>query len=267
MAEQQDVIAALAADGDEIDQLVADLSDEQWQLATPAVGWTITHQMAHLTATFHLAGLAAANPDGFTAMAGGLGPDFNANVVAAMAPHLHDTPAELLVKWRRQRAETEHALAAVPAGQLVPWLVRPLPAPVLAAAGMMELFGHGQDIADTLGVRRTRTDRLRHLVEFAVRTWDFGYHARKLTPPDTTFHFDIVAPSGTRWQFGPPDAPNSVRGPAEDLCLLVTRRRHRDDLGLRAIGPEADRWLDLAQAYRGPAGTGRTPGQFAVSAA
>ncbi|MEU6077414.1 TIGR03084 family metal-binding protein [Micromonospora sp. NPDC047074] len=267
MAEQQDVITALAADGDEVDRLVADLSDAQWQLPTPAVGWTITHQMAHLTATFQLAGLAAADPDGFMAMASGLGPDFNANVVAAMAPHLGDSPSTLLAKWRRQRAETERALAAVPAGQLVPWLVRPLPAPVLAAAGMMELFGHGQDIADTLGVRPTRTDRLRYLVEFAVRTWDFGYQARKLTPPDTELSFDIVAPSGAHWQFGPQDATNRVSGPAEDLCLLVTRRRHRDDLGLSATGPEADHWLDIAQAYRGPAGTGRTPGQFAVPAA
>jgi len=35
-------------------------------------------------------------------------------------------------------------------------------------------------------------------------------------------------------------------------------------LALAATGPLADQWLDLAQAYRGPAGPGRSPGQFAA---
>jgi hypothetical protein len=30
-----------------------------------------------------------------------------------------------------------------------------------------------------------------------------------------------------------------------------------------ATGADADQWLDIAQAYRGPAGEGRRPGQFA----
>jgi uncharacterized protein (TIGR03084 family) len=141
-----------------------------------------------------------------------------------------------------------------------------MPASVLAAAGIMELFGHGQDIADTLGIRPQRTDRIGHLVAFAVRTWDFGYHARGLTPPDTAFRFEITAPSGVVWTFGPPDASQRVTGPAVDLCLLVTRRRHRADLSLVATGPDADHWLDIAQAYRGPAGPGRAPGQFANAA-
>ena len=81
--------------------------------------------------------------------------------------------------------------------------------------------------------------------------------------PMPPFRFDITAPSGAPWTFGPPEATQTIAGPAEDFCLLVTRRRHRDDLALTATGPDADRWLDIAQAYRGPAGPGRRPGQFA----
>jgi len=38
---------------------------------------------------------------------------------------------------------------------------------------------------------------------------------------------DMTAPSGELWSWGPEDAAQSVRGPAYDFCLLVTRRRHR----------------------------------------
>lgn len=44
------------------------------------------------------------------------------------------------------------------------------------------------------------------------------------------------------------------------VCLLVTQRAHRADLALRAEGPDADQWLDIAQAFAGPSGSGRAPG-------
>jgi hypothetical protein len=52
-----------------------------------------------------------------------------------------------------------------------------------------------------------------------------------------------------------------VTGPALDFCLLVTQRRHRTDLHVTADGPDADRWLDIAQCFAGPPGTGRAPGR------
>ena len=264
MPQKRDVITDLVADGDDVDRMVANLSLDGWAKPTPAVGWTIKHQIAHLAATFRLAGLAAADAEAFKAMTSRMSADFDANVNAAMADYLADPPEVLLSRWRADRANAEKALAAVPPGQVVPWLVRPLPAPVLAAAGMMELFGHGQDIADALGRRRRRTNRLHHLVGFAVRTWDFGYLARGRTAPEVEFRFELTSPSGKRtWEFGPTDSPQRITGPAVDFCLLVTRRRHRDDLSLLAVGKDAEEWLDLAQAYRGPAGPGRQPGQFA----
>jgi len=263
MTEASNVFADLAADGDEVDSLVRGLDREGWATPTPAPGWTVAHQIAHLAATFRMAGLAAADPAGFTALASRLSPDFDANVDRALSQYLGDEPEVLLQRWREERETAAKALSALPPDQLVPWLVRPIPAGTLAAAGMMELFGHGQDIADGLGVRRTHTDRLRHLVTFAVRTWDFGYLARGLRPPAEPFRFEITGPSGTAWVYGPAEAAERISGPAVDFCLLVTRRRHHRDLGIRAEGARAQEWLEIAQAYRGPAGEGRRPGQFA----
>jgi uncharacterized protein (TIGR03084 family) len=257
-----DVFTDLTMEGNDLDAVVAGLDDAQWSAPTPAEGWTVAHQIAHLAATFKLATLAAGAPDVFDKVKAGLSADFEANVNAAMAPYLSAPPAGLLQRFREERAAADKALGALTRDTLVRWLVRPLPASVLAAAGMMELFGHGQDVYDALGVRRTYDDRIGHLCFFGARTWDFGYLARNQPVPDVALRFELTAPSGTVWTFGPDDSTQVVRGPAADFCLLVVRRRHRDDLALVADGTVADDWLNIAQAYRGPAGPGRRPGQF-----
>ena len=256
------VYADLAAEGEAVDQLVAGLRPELWALQTPAPGWTIAHQIAHLASVARLAQAAAADPEAFKAQASGAAADFDEAVHALLQPYLALPPQTLLSRWRADRAAAAEALAALPPDQLVPWLARPLPAGILASAGIMELFAHGQDIADTLKISRDYTDRIRHLTAFAVRVWDFGYLFRGLTVPDVEFRFELTAPSGERWDFGPADSRQRITGPAVDFCLLVTRRRHRDDLALTAAGDEANHWMDIAQAYRGSPGPGRSPGQF-----
>jgi enediyne biosynthesis protein E11 len=258
----RDVIADLTAEAAAFEGLITGLDEADWQQPTPAPGWTVAHQAAHLAFILRLAGTAAADPELFGAMIKQAAGNFEGAVNAALQEYLDDPREVLLSRWRAERDSSIKALAAIPAGQLVPWLVRPLPAPVLAAAGMMELFAHGQDIADALGVTRTPDDRLWHIAWFVTLVWDFGYQARGLTPPDVQVRYELTAPSGAVWEFGPADAEQRITGPAVDFCLLATRRRHRDDLAVTAVGADADHWLDIAQAYRGPAGEGRQPGQF-----
>jgi uncharacterized protein (TIGR03084 family) len=261
----QDVLSDLSTEAEELDAVVSGLTHEEWHMPTPAPGWTIAHQVAHLAFIAELALLAASDKETFEAAAASARQDFQGAVDAKLAEYLAAPVPEMLQRWRDQQAAAGRALAAVPAGGMVPWLVTPLPTGVLAAAGMMELFGHGQDIRDALGLQREASDRIGHLVFFGTRTRDFGYLARNIEPPAEEFRFELTAPSGIVWAFGPEDAEQKVSGPAEDFCLLITRRRHRDDLALTATGSEADRWLDIAQAYRGPAGEGRKPAQFAAN--
>ncbi|PNG23508.1 TIGR03084 family metal-binding protein [Streptomyces cahuitamycinicus] len=267
MSSLNDVLAALTADIDEVAQLVENIDDAAWHTPTPAAGWDVADQIAHLTFIFTLAKTAAAEPETFKAMAAGAARDFDGAVNAALAQYNGLPPRELIGRFRAEGQASVRALAGVPEGQVVPWLVNPLPPAVLASAGIMELFAHGQDIADALGVPRLPTERLRHLAFFAYLTRDFGYQSRGLTPPAEPFRFELTSPAGQVWTIGPEEARQTVSGPAHDFCLLVTRRRHRDDLALTATGEDADRWLDIAQAYRGPAGEGRKPGQFAPTPA
>jgi uncharacterized protein (TIGR03084 family) len=129
----------------------------------------------------------------------------------------------------------------------------------MATARLMETWAHGLDVADALGVVRPPTDRLRHVARLGVRTRDFAHRVHGLTPPGEEFRVELTAPSGETWAYGPEDAAQRVTGPALDFCLLVTQRAHRAGLRLHAVGPDADRWLDIAQAFAGPPGAGRAP--------
>ncbi|MFJ8197204.1 TIGR03084 family metal-binding protein [Streptomyces sp. NPDC096152] len=262
MTQHSDVLSDLVAEGNALDALLADGGETEWARPTPAEGWSVRHQVAHLIMVFGLAEKAAEDPAGFKAFLAGI-TTFGEAVQNGLKPYLPLEGAQLIETWRTQRAATERALNRVPQERLVPWLVRPIPAAVLAAVGIMEMFAHGQDIADALEVERQYTDRVRHVAEYTCLTWEFGYESHGLPRPRKGLRFELTAPSGQTWTLGALDAEQQITGPAVDLCLLATRRRHRDDLALTASGPDADQWLDIAQAYRGPTGPGRRPGQFA----
>ena len=55
---------------------------------------------------------------------------------------------------------------------------------------------------------------------------------------------------------------NRIVGSARDFCRVVTQRRHVADTDLQVTGPAAAEWMRLAQAFAGPPGPGRRPGQF-----
>jgi uncharacterized protein (TIGR03084 family) len=125
-----------------------------------------------------------------------------------------------------------------------------------------ELAAAGQEIdPDAIAATREPTARLRHIAHLGVRTRGFSFVVRGRPLPETRVGVELTAPDGTLWTWGQPGAPERVTGPALDFCLLVTQRRHRDDLDLSATGPSAQEWMAIAQAFAGPPGPGRPPGR------
>jgi uncharacterized protein (TIGR03084 family) len=257
MADPTPVIDDLRAESEELDRLVAGAGAERWGLPTPADGWTVAHQIAHLAWTDRSALLAVTDEDGFRVLV--------EKALAAPAAFVDDGAeegarlpvAELLARWREGRTALDLALRQAPPGARFPWYGPPMAAASMATARLMETWAHGLDIADALGVVRPPTDRLRHVARLGVRTRDFAFGVRGLDVPGGEFRVELTAPGGATWAYGPEDAPQRVTGPALDFCLLVTQRAHRADLALLAVGPDADRWLDIAQAFAGLPGPGR----------
>lgn len=251
---QQQVLDDLAAENDDLDARVAPLQD--WATPTPAAGWDVAHQVAHLAWTDHASLLAVTDADGFSALLDQAAQDPTGFVDTAAAQGAAGPPAELLARWRAGRAELLTALAAVPSGVKIPWFGPPMSSTSMATARLMETWAHGQDVADALGQVREPTARLKHVAHLGVRTHAFAHLVNGLELPAEPVRVELTAPDGGTWTWNE-GAEDSVRGPAIDFCLLVTQRRHRDDLALVAAGPVAQQWLTLAQAFAGPPGGGR----------
>ena len=251
------MVADLRAESDALDALVADLPPERWATETPAPGWTIAHQIAHLLWTDQVSlisvtdeagfadvlGRAAENPTGFV--------DAGAEELAALPP------AQLLTDWRATRAALHDGLQTVADGRKLPWFGPPMSAASMATARLMETWAHGLDVADAMGVTREPTSRLRSIAHIGVRTRDYAYAVHGLAPPTEPFHVKLTAPDGSVWAWGPEDAAQQVSGSAEHFCMLVTQRRPRSELDIVAVGPDAEHWLTIAQAFAGPPGPGR----------
>lgn len=253
------VVADLTAESAELDDLVAGLDDAGWATPTPAPGWTIAHQIAHLSWTDGVAAVAATDPEEFARLVAEASTN-PAGFVDAEAERLAAVPsARLLEDWRAARTSLADALRAVPDGVKIPWFGPPMSPTSMATARLMETWAHGLDVADALGATRIPTDRIKAVVHIGVRTRDFAYLVNGMTPPAAPFRYEITAPSGELWTWGPDDASDIVRGPALDFCELVTQRRAVDDLGLEIIGDDARTWSGIAQCFAGPPGKGRAP--------
>ncbi|RDI62994.1 TIGR03084 family metal-binding protein [Nocardia pseudobrasiliensis] len=263
MVDLQALLADLDAEGTDLDALVAGLPASEWARATPAEGWTIAHQIAHLAWTDEVAALSATDAETFGELVREALPRALTFVDEAAEQLAATPPPELLSRWRRGRAALGAALLEVPSGAKLPWFGPPMSPASMVSARLMETWAHGQDVADALGVVRTPTVRLRNIAHLGIRTRNFAYQVHGRTPPAAEFRIELHAPAGEIWTWGPEDADQRVEGSALDFCLLVTQRRHPGDLAIVADGPDAAEWLTIAQAFAGPAGTGRTAGQFA----
>ncbi len=258
-----EIRADLADEQAALDDVVATLAPGDWRRPTPAPGWTVADQLAHLTYFDRAAVTAITDPDGFTRMVDELVARLDGGGAAVdestLAPYRDLSPSELLAAWRGGRDQLDRAARTLGARTRVPWYGPSMSARSFLTARLMETWAHGQDVCDAVGVERPATGRLRHIARLGVITRSWSYVNRGLEPPAADVRVELTAPSGAVWTFGPEQADESVTGPALDFCLVVTQRRHLDDTHLQTT-PLARDWLERAQAFAGPPTDPPAPG-------
>lgn len=257
MNKLDEVLADLAAEGDQLESLVSTLTDDQWRAQTPAEGWDVATQIAHLTWTDEVAVIAATDKEAW-----------DAGILEALVDPVHYVdnaaleagkadPADLLARWRAARPLLVKTLREYPEGEKLPWFGPPMSPTSMATARFMETWAHALDVYETFDAVLAPTDRVRHVVFLGTITRKYAFVMNGLPVPEEDVHVSLTLPSGALFEHGSPDATNTLRGSAYDFALRATQRRHRHDLDLVATGPIADQWIDIAQAFAGPPGSGR----------
>ncbi|MGH3344489.1 MAG: TIGR03084 family metal-binding protein [Carbonactinosporaceae bacterium] len=255
------LLADLAAERDDLRQVLGPLDADGWAAPTPAEPWTVRDQVVHLGYFDRVATLPATDPAGFEAELRSALADYQ----TYMRDHLEDGPppgGDVIGYWARGAAGFDRAYRDLDPASRLSWFAVQMSARSMVTARLTETWTHGQDVCDGLGVSRVPTARLRHIAHLAVRARPYGWVVRDRQPPAEPIRVELTAPDGSIWTFEP-EGSQYVQGSALDFCLVLNQRRHVDDTGLVAHGADAQEWLLIGQAFAGPPGPGRRPGQFA----
>ena len=260
----EDPHAVLAALSARVDDLVETAGSGRWNAATPAEGWDVAMQVAHLAWTDEVSVAAIRDPEAFQTVVEKAMADPAGFVDAGAAEIAAAGRDEVLARWRMARGELADALKTADPGEQIPWFGPPMRPKSMTTARIMETWAHGIDVADALGVA-TGPDpafvaALPHVARLGFKTRGFSYLMNGREAPASEIHVALTLPDGTVLEFGPADAEQRVTGPALDFCLLVTQRIHRADTALQTEGADAEEWLGLAQAFAGLPGGGREKG-------
>jgi uncharacterized protein (TIGR03084 family) len=258
----KEICTDLSKEYEELDAIVAALDESGWTVMTPAEGWSVKDQIRHLAYYDERAKLAVIEPEAFKQHLANISADPQGHRETLEQAGRDLAVAELLKWWRQERRALLDALKPLDRKTRLTWYGPTLSALSFASARIMETWAHGQDVADALGIKRLPTDRLRHIAHMGVATFGWSYVNRRMEVPDSPVRVEITSPSGELWTWGPEKAADSVKGPAEDFCLVVVQRRNPADTRLVVEGTTARQWMSIAQTYAGPPGVGRKPGMF-----
>jgi uncharacterized protein (TIGR03084 family) len=245
------IVDDLGAEQAALDALVADLDEPGWDMPTPAEGWTIRDQIAHL-AFFDEVAVASLTGSGQARFA----------ELTVQSPDLTDahrgppgagrTGAEVLSWWRGARRSEISAFREADPSARVPWGPNFMAAPSLCTARLMETWAHGLDCFAARQVEPVDTDRLRHVCHITYRAIPHAFRDAGQPMPGRLDDLvvEVTSPSGHLWQFGPPSAPQRIEGTAADFARVGVRRmRLADARSLQSTGELASSALLILKAY------------------
>ncbi|MEH6757090.1 MAG: TIGR03084 family metal-binding protein [Parasphingorhabdus sp.] len=243
--------------------LLENLSDKQMEQETDFKGWTINAIMRHL----HIWNMAAywslTEPAKFhdffkEAMSGMKGQTsmrfFEANYLDNLAG------ADLLKTWRDFYQKIAPEFGAADPAMRVEWAGPSMSVRSSITARLMENWSHAQAIYDVLGIKRHNEDRIRNIVMIGLNTYGWTFKVNREEAPQPVPYLKLTAPSGAIWKYGDESTEERIEGLAEEFCQVVTQTRNIADTDLQVTGPNATRWMAIAQCFAGGAETPPAPG-------
>ena len=167
-----EILADLAAEQEALDRFLASLTDAQWDLPSPADGWTLRDSVSHIAHIDEVAVRVLQGDNSPLEEAAKVGFGFT-----NMGPQKGRSikPPEVLLWWRKARGVMIVELSRCDPKKRIPWFAMPMGARAFATARLMETWAHGLDCFDAGGAVPEDTDRLRHVALLAYMARPFAY--------------------------------------------------------------------------------------------
>ena len=255
-------VADFQAECDCLAEVLAPLSDDDFERATLFKEWTLHDVVAHLHIFNYAADASIHDLSAFE--------DFK-QFMAARRGRL--TLRELTDEWfegKRNRAVYDvwreyyprmcERLEGVDPKMRVEWFGPSMSVRSSITARQMETWAHGQEVFDVLGLDRGEADRIRNIVFLGLNTFGWTYAVRGLKVPDAVPCLRLAAPSGETWTWNADETANRITGKAVDFAQVVTQVRNVADTSLEVTGPIATEWMGMAQCFAGAPETPPAPG-------
>ena len=245
------IVDDLAAEHEVLDDLVRNLDEEQWCTPSPAAGWAVRDEIAHL-AFFDDVALASITGQGEARFSELEAAMRSGDTDFIRSPGEGRSGREVLAWWREARAAEVDAFRRIDPTERVPWGTNRMAAASLCTARLMETWAHGLDCFMALGVKPVDGARLRHVCHITYRAIPNGLlDAGQVMPaPLEDLVVEVSSPTGELWRFGRKDAPNRIEGTASEFARVGVRRMNLEEATtLRASGPLAEKALPHLKAY------------------
>jgi uncharacterized protein (TIGR03084 family) len=247
----------------ELASVLETLGATDWEMETQFKGYTINDLVRHLHQGDVMALASTESTEAFRSMqaerrerrTGGVTPRDDARLQFG-----HLAAAELLDAWRAAADRLAGKLATMSPDARLMWAGPDMGVRMFVTARQMEVWSHGQDVYDILGLDRLPTSRLENIAVIGVRTFGWTFVNRGLSAPQPPPHVRLVAPGGNLWQWHEGSTSGSISGSALEFCQVVTQVRNVADTGLAVKGDTARSWMAIAQCFAGPPETPPAPG-------
>lgn len=242
--------------------LVAPLSAEALARPTAFKNWTIDRVLRHLHVWNVAADMSLADDGRFEAFYAGAAKALEAGGLEAFERDRADglSGPELVATWAAFCEEMAPRFGAADPKARVKWAGPDMSVRSSITARLMETWAHGQEVYDLLGVARVNADRIRNIVILGVNTYGWTFKVHGEAAPEPMPYLVLTAPSGAVWTFGEDSDAERIEGLAEEFCQVVTQTRNIADTALKVTGPNATRWMAIAQCFAGPPETPPAPG-------
>ncbi len=242
-------------DSKQLYELMAPLSDEDFDKVTLFKGWSINDVIGHLYMFNVAARLTLIDDHKYAKFIKVVqeGLSRGEKLVEIQRPWLGTLGGRaLLSAWWEDVQDLFAAYKDADVARRVKWIGPDMSARSCITARQMETWSHGQEVFDILGVERPCFDRIKNIVYLGVLTYGWTFQNRKLTPPDPMPYVCLQSPEGQVWEWNSEQDENFIKGSAVDFAQVVTQVRNIDDTSLVSEGKAARQWMELAQCFAGP---------------